>query len=60
MQDIEWMNEKAQEARRRYRAGGTRWDYTEFEYWQRAYLLAQAAMMWEKENREARLAGEGK
>ena len=40
MQDIEWMNEKAQEAKRRG-------DYVSFEYWRRAYLLAQAAM-WER------------
>jgi len=36
MSDIEWMNKRAQKAKRRK-------DYVAFECWRRAYLNAQAA-----------------
>lgn len=46
MQDIEWMNEKAQEAKQRG-------NYWLFECWRRAYLAAQAAVRQEKVDNEA-------
>lgn len=45
MQDIEWMNEKAQTAKRRD-------DYETFETWRVTYLNAQAAQRLERLDRE--------
>ena len=46
---VEWLDKKAQEAKRRG-------DYEGFEYWRRAYLNAQAALRRERELEKQRFA----
>ena len=46
MNDIEWINDKAQRAKRRG-------DYETFETWRRTYLNAQAAQRRERLDEEA-------